>query len=257
MIRKISIILVVTLVIFSSCVSRRSKLDSRNLIPEKDLVPILTEIYLEDSMLGIPRINLKYSPLDSLATYYYIVEKHGYTKEMMDKTMKYYFIRKPKKLIQMYDKVLGILSEMESRNKRIITLSISKSGTLWTGSELYNYPDPEGSDSTTFEIHQNRPGKYTLYASVTVFPDDLSCNPCLTAYTCNPDSMDTGKRTYSTPVRYIKDGYPHRYLMTFVSSSKDSLIIRGNLFEPENHPGEWEKHFRIENLSVLYSVYAL
>jgi hypothetical protein len=257
MVRRTSILLLVTLIIFSSCVSRRSKLDSRHLIPEKELVPILTEIYLEDGMLGIPRINVKYAPFDSLTTYYYIVEKHGYDKEIMDKTMKYYFVRKPRKLIQIYDKVLGTLSEMESRNRRIIALSKTKPGTLWTGSDSYYFPDPLGIDSTTFEIRMNRPGKYILNASVTVFPDDLSFNPGLTAYTCDSDSMETGKRTYSKPVLYLKDGYPHLYTMTFSSSSKDTLILKGDLFDTENMPDEWGKHFQILNISVVYSVFAL
>ena len=257
MIRSVTYILMALFLVSSSCVSRRSKLNSRNLIPEKDLVPILTEIYLTDGLLSIPRINLKYAPFDSLSTYYYIIEKHGYSKEAMDRTMKYYFIRDTKELVKIYDKVLGILSEMESRNKRLLELSRPRNVTLWPGYDYYFYPDPSGSDSTTFDIPVKRPGKVTVNATVTVFPDDMTYKPAMTGYLCHEDSLETGRRTFTEPVYFIKDGHPHNYSISFTSRSKDTLMIRGNLYDAENMPDDWGKHFEIQNLNVVYSLIGL
>ena len=83
-----------------------------------------------------------FSSLDSILSYIYIIENHGYSKEIMDKTMKYYFIKNPKKLIKIYDQVLGILSEMESLVEKEAVLTAVHIKNLWTGEEFYSFPDP-------------------------------------------------------------------------------------------------------------------
>ena len=106
---------------------------------------------------------MKYSPLDSISTYNHIIEKHGYTKETMDKTLKYYFIKNPKKLIKIYDKVLGILSEMESRVQKDIT-EIKSQTQITFGQDMisYSFPDPSGTDSAVFDISLTETRIYTL-----------------------------------------------------------------------------------------------
>jgi hypothetical protein len=257
MIRLTYIITIVLSIIFSSCESRRNRLDRSNLIPDNDLVPILTDIYITDGLMGVPRIAMKYPPIDSLSAYTQIIEKHGYTKERLDKTLKYYFIKNPKKLIKIYDKVLGILSEMESRIQKDIAKSKLKTGSLWTGPDSYFYPDPSGNDSASFDIALQKPGFYALNASVTLFPDDQSLNSRLTAYTCHPDSIDTGKRNYVKPLYYLKDGHEHRYSLIVKVPPKSVLRLRGSLYEHDNHPDDWQKHLVIQNISVVFSAVEL
>lgn len=254
MIRFTFLILITLSIIISSCESRRSKIDRKNLIPEKELVSILTDIYLTDGLIGMPRIVMKYSPLDSISTYNHVIEKHGYTKEIMDKSMKYYFIKDPKKLIKIYDKVLGILSEMESRVQKDIQKSKPVPDNLWPGHESYSFPDPSGADSVFFDISLTKSGSYTLTAKVTLFPDDQSLNPRLTAFTCHPDSIETGKRQYIKPICYLKDGHEHKYSVTFSVPLKTTLHVRGCLYDFDNNPADWEKHLVIRNIGVTYSM---
>jgi hypothetical protein len=198
---------------------------------------------------------MKYNGLDSISTYNYIIEKHGYTREAFDKTLKYYFFKNPKKLIKIYDKVLGILSEMESRAQKDLTKIKEHSGGVWLGFDSYFYPDPSGSDSVHFDLTLTRAGVYTLTSTVILFPDDQSLNPRFTAFSCHPDSISTGRRDYiKTPVRYIKDGQPHRYSFVFKVPVKTSLHVRGKLYDYDNNPGIWEKHLIIKNISVIYSL---
>jgi hypothetical protein len=241
----------------SSCQSRRSKVDSKHLIPEKELVPILTEIYLADGLVGMPRIIMKYAPIDSVSTYIHIIEKHGYTRAEMDKTLKYYFIKDPKKLIKIYDKVLGVLSEMESRVQKELSKSKPSLRGVWPGPDSYSFPDPSGKDSTDFDISLLKPGLYTLTANVTLFPDDQTVNPELTAFTCHPDSIQTGKRNYIEPIRYIKDGFEHKYSVTFTVPVKTTLHLRGCLYDYANNPDNWDKHIIIQNIGVIYSLAAI
>jgi hypothetical protein len=254
MIRFAFLIIITLSVIISSCESRRSKINHKNLIPEKELVSILTDIYLADGLIGMPRIVMKYSPLDSISTYNNIIEKHGYTKEIMDKSMKYYFIKDPKRLIKIYDKVLGILSEMESRVLKDIQKSKPESNNLWPGHESYSFPDPSGKDSVFFDLLLTKSGSYTLTANVTLFPDDQSLNPALTAFTCHPDSIETGKRNYIKPIFYIKDGQEHKYSVTFSVPFKTTLHLSGCLYDFTNNPADWEKHLVIRNIDVTYSI---
>ena len=246
-------ILITLSLLISSCESRRSKIDRKNLIPENELVSILTDIYLTDGLIGMPRIVMKYSPLDSISTYNHAIEKHGYTKEIMDKSMKYYFIKNPKKLIKIYDKVLGILSEMETRVQKDLLNSKPLPKNLWPGIESYSFPDPSGDDSAFFDISLTKPGSYTLTAKVTLFPDDQSLNPGLTAFTCHPDSIETGKRKYIEPIYYLKDGHEHKYSIIFTVPLKTTLHVRGCLYDFVNHPDDWEKHLVIRNIDVIYS----
>ena len=101
-------------VIAASCTGRRGEAEHKGLIPEKDLILILTDVYIADGLLSLPEINYKYSVGDTLSSYIDIIENNGYTKPEMDRTMRFYFVKNPKKLIKIYDKVLGRLSEMES-----------------------------------------------------------------------------------------------------------------------------------------------
>jgi hypothetical protein len=257
MIRLTYIILLALSIISSSCGNRRNRLDRKNLIPENDLVPLLTDIYITDGLIGMPRIVMKYPLADSVSAYNHVIENHGYTRESLDKTLKYYFIKNPKKLIKIYDKVLGILSEMESRIQKDISRTKLKTGNLWPGFEYYSFPDPSGTDSVAFDIPLPKSGFYILNATVTAYPDDQSHNPGITAFTCHPDSIDNGKRNYVKPVCYIKDGQEHKYTMSFKVPPKVALHLRGSLYNFDNHPDDWQKHLVIHNISVVFSVVEL
>src|SRR5664279_4850146 len=205
------LILIILSVMAGSCTSRKIKLEKKNLIPEKDIISIMTDIHIADGLLSIPSINSKYSLLDSITSYAQIIQKHGYTKEMMDKTMKYYFIDNPKELNKIYDQVLGILSEMESRVEKESIIVMAHISNLWPGKDFYFFPSLKGNDSTRFDVILPKSGFYNLTFSVTLYPDDQSVNPRPTAYTTPIDSIDSGKKIYAKNINYLKDGRPHIY----------------------------------------------
>jgi Domain of unknown function (DUF4296) len=257
MIRFTFLILIMFSIITGSCSGRKKKLEKSNLIPEKELVSILTDIHLADGLLALPKINTWFSSLDSISTYIQIIEKHGYTKQIMDNTMKYYFIKNPKRLTKIYDQVLGILSEMESRVEKESILEIARVSNLWPGKEYYSFPNIQGTDSTMFDVTLDKPGFYTLSYSVTLFPDDQSINPRATVYSCSPDSIETGKKRYIETIIYLKDGRPHSYNLIVSVPEKKILHLRGWLYDFDNRPFGLEKHVKFENISLTYSLAAL
>jgi len=253
MTRGILLIFIPLLIIAASCSSRKSKLDRNGLIPEKQLVSILTDVQIADGLVSLPNINPWLASPDSITSYSKIIEKHGYTKDAMDKTMKFYFVKKPKKLIAIYDKVLGDLSKMEAlliEDKQ--AKPEKRAAELWTGKEFYSFPASSGSESTSFDVTLTGPTIYYLTLTATVFPDDQSANPRINIYSCHPDSVDTGKRRYIETLDYIKDGYSHTFSLKLNNPESATLHFRGCLYDFENNPDDFWRHAVIENIS-LYS----
>jgi hypothetical protein len=246
-------ILILISLIALSCSSRKNRLDEKNLIPEKELISLLTDIHITDGLLAIPRINAEFSSLDSITTYYQVIEKHGYTRELMDKTMKYYFINNPKKLNQIYDQVLVRLSELDSRVQKESFQEVARRSNRWPGKDFYAIPSLSGNDSTGFDITLTTPGIYSLLFTVTLYPDDQSVNPRAIIYTVNPDSIGTGRRKYLRSAGYIKDGQSHAYILSVTVQEKTSLHLRGWLFDFENRNRFTENHFKIENITLTAS----
>ncbi|HNW56262.1 MAG TPA: DUF4296 domain-containing protein [Bacteroidales bacterium] len=251
--RGIFLILITLLITAASCSSRKSKLDRNGLIPEKELVSVLTDIHIADGLLTIPKITSWYTSLDSTSTYVKVIESHGYTKEAMDKTMKYYFVKNPKKLITIYDRVLATLSEMELRVKEVEVSPDKASAGFWQGKSKYYFPDMGGTSSTIFDITLRPSSVYTLSFTATFFPDDQSANPGASVYSCRTDSIETGTRNYIKTLSYIKDGHPHKYNITLYTTDPDQLHFRGWLYDSENDNNGDGRHATIEDISISFS----
>lgn len=250
MTRLTCLIFFVILLLSVSCSGKKSDLDNQKIIPEKDLISILTDIHLADGLLTLPKINHWASSLDSITSYIQIIEQHGYSKDMMDKTMKYYFVNNPKRLSKIYDQVLVILSEMESRTDKESLAVINRGNNKWSGREFYSIPGLAGVDSTWFDVTLYKSGYYTLTFTAVIFPDDLSVNPRPLAFTCSPDSIETGKRQYIRSLEYIKDGCPHTYKLYFTVPEGKIRQLRGWLFDYDDRPDGFYKHIRIDNIML-------
>ena len=250
-------ILIILSLVTGSCTSRKTKPDSNNLIPEKELISILIDIHITDGLLALPGIKNSYSSLDSITTYYHVIEKHGYTKAAMDKTMKYYFMKSPKKLTRIYDIVLGRLSEMESLVEKQTYIEQARLSNLWRGKDFYAFPSVNEKDTANFDITLSNAGFYKLAFTTTVYPDDQSINPQLMIYSVSSDSLFTGKRKYLNPIRYLKDGRPHTYLFRLNVPLNKSVHFGGSLFDFNNPREGMENHYKIENISLSYSIVAI
>lgn len=247
--RNFLLLLLSSLLLFS-CSGKEEKPDSSGLIPEKDLIPILTEIHIADGILPNRIVQKWVLSVDSISIYYYIIEKHGYTKESFDKTMQYYFISKPKKLIRIYDGILGKLSEMESLLEKEVMFDKEHASNLWPGEKNYYFPDPAGTESAGFELSLKGSLFYTLKFTMTIFPDDQSINPRASAYTYDADSVQTGTRKYYKTIDFIKDGQPHTYTVRFSVPPNEAIMVKGTLYESDNNPEEWQKHVVFENITL-------
>lgn len=244
-------LLALTVFIPSSCTSRRDKAEHKNIIPEKDLIIILTDIHLADGLLRLPRINYIYSSSDSISPYIEIIEGHGYTKELMDKTVRYYFIRRPKKLIRIYDKVLGNLSEIEAKVEKEIPEVITKVENIWPEKSSFCFPFPSGSPDTAWiDFPVSFFGTYNLQFTLTVYPDDESVRPVCGIFLSSIDSTGTEKRIYFPTTVYLKDGRPHRYNIFINHTLKAPLRIKGWFIDNECASPFLKAHFSVDDITL-------
>ena len=194
-----------------ACSGRKNKAEHRDIIPEKDLVAILADVHIADGLLSIPRINNLYANIDSLAAYNNVIEKYGYTKEIMDRTMRFYFIKRPKELIRIYDKVLGKLSAMESRLLQFNPTLDDASSNYWQGDQFYYFSGETWTDTVGINLVALYSRFYTLNFTITVYPDDETMDPHLNLFfeTTDPEKK-TSKRTYFPKIKYpFDDGVLH------------------------------------------------
>lgn len=241
---KFGLLLLVAVTFLYSCNFR----NNQKLIPEKDFVKVLTELYVADGLLTLPSVRNYFSAKDSILNYIEIIQKSGYTKERMDRTLRYYYEKKPKKLENIYDQVLRNLSEKQLVIEKAIAAPKTSPLNLWTGPAAFSVPESGIQDIASFSIPIKDTGNYVLEFSALVFPDDQSINPHVNAYFFHADTSKSGYKEFWPAVSLIKDGQRHNYTMTKRDTNLAITHIVGGFFSCDPKEGRWEKHARIENI---------
>ena len=218
------------------------------LIPVKNLVELLTEIYIADGLLSIPHLRDIYSYKDSTSNYIDIIERHGYTKARMDVTMRYYFQKKPEKLENIYDQVLTMLNEKQALLEKADPPGFDIATNLWTGKTQIEVPETGIMDSAWFSIAIKDTGTYTLEFTTLIYNDDQSINPKATVFFWRADSTETGFRIYWPGVELQTGGKRQNYSLSNRNSDTTITHINGLLLDCDPQKGRWVKHARIENI---------
>jgi hypothetical protein len=249
--RSLSAIIVILFLIAGTSCSRRNKdIDKSGIIPEKDIESILKEVYLADGLLYLSSVYQWYSKTDTVPAYINIIRQHGYTKTDMDKSMRYYYIKNPKILVKIYDKILSEFSETESLLNKESLSEQKDQNNLWTGKINYSIPFADNTIPGPFDITLDNPGQYTLTFSLTVFSNDQSVNPRISIYYIPADSITDNNKTTLKTVPYLKDDRTHQYDFNIEVMPNKPVHLKGYLFCYDNLPGEWEKHVNVEDISI-------
>ena len=249
-------VIIVSLLTITSCTGRKSKMDKKDIIPRSEMVVLLTDIYLTDGLLNLSDIQIKHQSKDSVITYMEVLGNYGYTKEQMDKSLQYYFTNKPKRLQEMYDEVLGRLTEMQSE-VQASTERIPAVVNLWPGRTTYSLPQDGIADMVSFEYLLSDTGFYTLSLGAIVFEDDQSLNPRITVWFWKPDATESGYLSYWEEIPLTKDGVLRQYKLSATVPDTSFVSIRGALLNHDPKPGRWEKHSRIDNPMLTRKDYTI
>lgn len=239
------------LVLAASCGdSGTGKPGRKMLVPDDDLVAILTDTYLTAGMLDLYTMRNTWSQRDSILNYIDVIESHGFTFEQFEVTLRYYFINKPRKLSKIYDRVTGNLLELETVAMTENKPADSVGENLWTGRPRYNFPEDFTRDPVWFDIPVEEPGDYMLNADIRVFEDDQSLNPRVTVYFSYQDSTGEERRDYWDEISLQKDGQFRKVQLNQKLDSIPGVRLRGWLLNHDNQPGKWEKHARVANIRI-------
>jgi hypothetical protein len=224
----------------------------KGLIPEKTFTAILSDSYLADGLLSMQQISNRYSNRDSTSNYIDIIESYGYTYEAMQRTLKYYFIRDPKRLIRIYDKIDEKLTQMELKvttEQQKITVAEAE----FENKNHFMLPYLTPKEKPNFSYDINPPGTFTLEFSVTVYPDDQSGHPCFVGWYSTVQGPDSSKKNYLPMIRYIKDGWPHTYTVKGKIEGTSKSVLKGFYFDYDNNPDFMEQHAEIRYMSFSFS----
>jgi hypothetical protein len=241
-------IMVFSSVLFFSCKSGASKI---RLIPSSDLVNVLTELYVADGLLAYPPIRAQFSAKDSISNYTDIISKHGFTKERMDYTIRYYFEKKPKKFENIYDQVLTRLSERQSLLEKETPPVTIVSRNLWKAADFIAVPEAGINDNAWFTIPVSDTGNYILEFNTTVYSDDQSINPRVKVFFWHTDSSKAEYRIDWPEAVLYKDGQIHKYSVAKRFSDTTFTHISGWLLFSDPKEGRWVKHARVENIILM------
>jgi hypothetical protein len=166
----------------------------------------------------------------------------------MDKTMKYYFDKNPKKLENIYDQVLTKLSEKQAILEKEIGFRDQNPKNLWKKSYFIEVPESMADNNVWFSIAAKDTGTYILEFTSTIFRDDKSRNPRVTVFFWRTDSSKTENRISWEEVTYPKDGKSHSYALSKRNTDTTFTHIGGWLLNCDQREGSWKKHAKIENI---------
>jgi hypothetical protein len=246
--RYLRILLLLVPVIFFSCAGNNNEFKNIKLIPEEELVSVMTDIYLSNGLLGYPPVRNLFISKDSIENYIDVIVKHGYTKEQMDKTMKYYFIEDTKELEKIYDQVLVRLTEIQSG---LETVSALPGGiNLWNQKDRMSVPENGAHDLLYFSIPVKDTGLYEISFTAIIHKDDQSVNPRTSAFFWHSSETQEGVRDLWDNIDLIRDGTSHSYSVIRKLTDTTFTHISGWLFQCDAPPGSWVKHGTFSSISV-------
>lgn len=237
---------------FTGCGSDTATKPGRDLlIPDDDLVAVLTDTYLAGGILEVPGVRADWGERDSILNYIDVIESHGYTWEQMDATLQYYFIAKPKKMAKIYDRVTGSLQELEVMvQSQDDPPPGDRAENLWLGKYTYSLPEDFAREPIWFDIPVDMPGTYVIKADIQIFSDDRSLDPRVTVFFSSFDSLGAEVRDYWDEVKLTKDGKVNSVEIRKKLESPELVHIKGWLLNHTSQQGVWEKHSRIRNISL-------
>ena len=242
MVRRFFFILLV-LVVAASC-------KNRMIIPKKDFIAILTDIYLSKAYFTAEGIfNARWQ--DTIPYNSRVVELHGYRWAQFDSTVSWYCSR-PRRYRDIYETVLANLEELE----KIVSEELDPPEELWTGRRDFILPaTTSGRDSIEANIALKGVGSYIISAKIRVYPQDESINPHIALYLWRTDTTEHGLRDtlWIAPLR--KNGLMYEYRMERTLFPGNGFThLRGNWLHSNRNDVDtaWVKHAEIKDISVYH-----
>lgn len=245
------LLLITGMLLINACnKTNRSGIRSSEVIPPEKMTELLTDLYLADGLLNYPPIRSDYSQKDSIESYMDVIESHGLTKEKADRSMRYYFIDKPDKYEEIYDRVIENLSGMEAEVMQQLASKPDPERNLWNGERSYTLPDAGVNKPVEFSVRTEGLGEYIIRARITVYNDDQSIDPHALVWFWYADGSEEGRKIMWDKKKLKKNSRPEIIAMKQELNDPRVTHIRGRLLNHAPQSGHWEKHALVTNISL-------
>jgi hypothetical protein len=222
---------------------------NRTLIPKKDFISILTDIYLSKSYFNSESIyNARWK--DTIPYNHHIVERHGYRWAQFDSTVSWYCSR-PKKFQDIYETVMINLNELDKK----ISEELDPPSELWTDKKTFYLPADGDRDTVAVNVLLKGVGSYIVNAKIRVYPQDESLHPRIALYLWRSDTTAFGVRDtfWMTPLR--KDGLMCEYHMEkTLFPGNEFTHIKGAWLHSDRNDIDtaWSKRAEIKDISIYH-----
>jgi len=253
--KHIALIICLLFFLIQSCnKTTKSGIHRSEVIPENEMVKILIDLYMADGLLNYPPIRSDFSKKDSIENYIDVIQKHGYTKEKVDRSIEYYFIDKPEKYEAIYDRVIEKLSGMEADVIQQLSQDANLKRNLWNGERSYSLPDVGVSNPVEFSVETVGMGEYEIKARITLYEDDQSIDPHIQVYFWYDDGTEEGAKIPWDKYELAKSGRPVYVTLNKALTDPRVTHIKGKLLNHAEQPGHWEKHAMVTNITINRNV---
>jgi hypothetical protein len=243
------LLLAIALTALISCGSNSGQVRKKDIIPEKKLISLLIDLYIGDGLLQNPSVRNIYVYKDSNSSYLDIIQKHGFTKDKVDKTLEYYFENDPRELQKIYDEVLARLSEIQTR---ILTeKNTARNENIWEQRPTFVLPEEGARNTIYFYVAISDTGWYSLTFTATIFKDDKNIKPRTSVAFVKTDSIGKQVSIPWSKCELVKDDLAHTYVVTGRVSDKSFWHISGFLYDCDNQKGAQEKHAKFTDIKLL------
>ncbi len=231
------------------CLMLSTSCKKKVLIPEKDFVSILADMYLSKSYFSAKGVyNARWN--DTIPYNRHIVEQHGYAWARFDSTVSWYCSR-PKRYQEVYEEVMTQLNELD----RVVSAELDPPSELWHGRREKYLPADGRRDSVHASVLLKGVGSYVISAKIRVYPEDKSLNPHIALYLWRSDT--TARGVYDTlwmrPLR--KDGLLTEYTFEKTLEPGNAFThIKGNWLQCDtvNADTAWTKRAEIRDISAYH-----
>lgn len=216
--------------ILITCASLLTACGNKDIIPEKDMVKVLTKMYLIDGTNSMSNVmgNERFF-IDSVDHYSKMLESYGYTTQQFSSSY-YYYLGRPELLDGIYDKVISKL-DVESQQ---IQDSLAKENDLtkyWYLSSSWTITGNESNEKIEFSLPTPEKKVYTLKMIAVVGKDDETPNLRVVVGTSEQPSCAIDKLDNKQIIALKKTGVPETYVIKINIPANKGLFIKGRLLD--------------------------
>ena len=240
-------IALILIILFLTACGDKSK---RNIIPRKDLVPMLVDLHIADAIALDNSVRDMLNNPDSASIYESVFRKYGYEKWQFDSTMKYYVLH-TKKYRSIYDEVFAELSRRENKIKSQTDIIYKrKTDIVWNQKQIIEVKGDSSRFPRDFIIPIDSTGKYAIHGRIRMDKSDQSKDPVLQAYFFSGDSVHKLPRIYFPEAKIYKTKYLREYLITKTLNDTAYKFIGITPVKNNNTDTFYYKNTQISNFRV-------